>query len=159
MITFDYIYINNIVNEYKGLIYQAKIDNKIDVSEIDLDFNKSSDNPLTYTTSIPSNVEMSLYIGNVYQDGITLKIYNYDESGNYTLLTEGVEVANGYINFTTNGADNYVFTPASLTETNNIFKNFKFILIPLIIIVAIVSVLLLNKRNGKKVKDKNEPLY
>ena len=41
--------------------------------------------------------------------------------GQYTLLTAGVTVQNGYISFTTNGQTNYIITTSTLIEVEGPF--------------------------------------
>lgn len=150
----------NVVNIYNGIKYQVKIDKNINVEELDLSFNQTNSAPLTYTSNIPSNLEMTLFIGDNFTDGTSLRIYTFDGNGNYKLLTEGVSVTNGYITFTTSDTTNYIFTTGVLgVQTKK--DNSLFIIIGVTVAVIILVILLpkLKKKDKKNDINENEPLY
>ena len=152
----------NVTDIYNGLLYQLIFNNKTEYKdEIDTSFNRSSTSPLTYKTSLPENIDVTLYIGDIYQDNIILKVYTYNENGQYTLLTDGVSVTNGYINFTTNGEQNYVFSTNDLINNpNNIinfFKNNKIFII--IIPLTLLIIIILPRLSKKNKKNSNELEY
>lgn len=153
----------NVVNLYNGIIYQAILNENLPDTDLDASFKKTSTSPLTYTTNLPSGTEILLYLEEAFLDGTNVKIYTYDEAGKYTLLTDGITVKNGYINFIANGQKNYVVTLSSLIAEQGpiekIFNKYKNYIIGAIGILIIV-ILLINMIN-KKIKQKvnKEPLY
>lgn len=152
----------NVVNIYNGILYQAVFKNSID-ENIDVDFKKISDRPLTYQTNIGAETDMLLYLEEQFFDDTNVKIYTYDKMGKYTLLTEGVKVLNGYITFTTNGEKNYVITTSTLINEKGPLDKFlskykMYIIGPIIGLILILT--LINYFSKKKAeKEKNEPLY
>lgn len=99
----------NLVNEYGGLLASFKFtQNSIINDDLEVIFSKTNSKNLTYSSNIPANVLITLYLG-VEKD---IKIYNYKD-GNYILL-DTVIPQNGYIEFTSNGSDNYVFSEENL---------------------------------------------
>jgi len=153
----------NVVNIYNGLLYQVLLSNPLDKDRLDLSFKKISDSSLTYSTEIPENNEVTLYLDDVYAEGTNIKIYTYNEMGKYTLLTDGVTIKNGYVTFTTNGEKNYVFTTSPLVLEEGpvdkfISKYKKYFLFGIgILFLIIVIIYVINKKS--KQKNNNEPLY
>ena len=151
----------NLINEEKGLIYQLIIPSSLNDIEINTKLSKTTETPLTYETELPENIQVTLYVGDKYRDGVELKIFTYENIGQYTYLTKGVKVTDGYITFTTNGAKNYVFTNQELIasrKTFNILDYIPFILFGGVVFFLIVYIIL-KKKKSKNVTKTNEPLY
>lgn len=154
----------NVVNEYKGLLYQLKLNANVNPEELDLSFVQTSDTSLTYNTNLPSGIEIMLYLDTtIYEDDTTLKIYTYNENGNYTLLSEGTKKTNGYISFITNGEKNYVVTTQELIREETLFDKIFSLLKPFIIglVIIIIVILLISFIVKQKIKAKKatEPEY
>lgn len=154
----------NVVNVYNGILYQAVISNNLPDTDLNPSFNKINESQnITYETNLPAGTEMLLYLDDKYLDDVSVKIYTYDETNKYTLLTDGVKVKNGYISFITNGQKNYVITTKTLISSNSPITEFInkyktiFIIGILGIVVIIYVINSINKKN--KQKEKNEPLY
>lgn len=153
----------NIVNMSNGLLYQFVLKENLPDTEIDAHITKINDSPLTYNVALPEGTEVTAYIEDTYASGTDVKIYSYDEDSNYTLVTAGIQVQNGYITFTTNGQSNYVITTIDLikeqSEFDKLLNKYKGIIIGIVIgFIAIVAIcILLNKKS--KEKETNEPLY
>lgn len=153
----------HVVNDFNGLIYGLTIPNEImdTIYDFDAEFEQSSEAPLTYTTNLPKDVEVKLYVGDIYPDNLNVKLYTYDEIGRYTLLTAGLTVIDGYITFNTNGQKNYVITTAQLIKNKvSLLKwlqqNFLIILFVLIAIGLIAYVIYI-KVIKKQQPVSNEP--
>ena len=82
------------------------------IYDFDAEFEQSSEAPLTYTTNLPKDVEVKLYVGDIYPDNLNVKLYTYDEIGRYTLLTAGLTVIDGYITFNTSQLGTFVIVEA-----------------------------------------------
>ena len=91
------------------MLYQVVIPHANYDTDLDPTITKTAESPLTFNTNLPSGISLMIYVGDVYSDGTDLKVYTYDEMGEYTDLTTSVQVVNGYVNITTNGQKNYVF--------------------------------------------------
>ncbi len=158
----NYLYYD-VVDTYGGLLYQVKLQNNLPSEDLDISFTKKEGNTLSYTTKIPANNEILLYLEGKYKDGSIVRVYSYEKQGKYTLITDGIKVSNGYITFTTNGESNYIVTTNELIkEESTITKFFNEIKIYLIIgiIALIIIFILISKINKKrKIKESNEPLY
>ena len=101
-----------------------------------------------------------MYIGDNFADKTSLRIYTFDGSGNYKLLTEGVAVTNGYITFNTSDTTNYIFTTGTLgVEPKK--DNSLYIIIGVTVVVIILVIILpkLKKKDKKNDVNENEPLY
>lgn len=153
----------NVVNLYNGIIYQAILSENLPDTDLDASFKKINTSPITYETSLPSGTEILLYLEDAFLDGTNVKIYTYDEAGKYTLLTDGITVKDGYINFIANGQKNYIVTlstlirePSQFEKILNKYKNHILIAIGAIIII-ILLINLINKKN--KQRQSKEPLY
>lgn len=146
----------NVVNKYNAPLYIVKFNNYQTTTSVDASFNKTTLQNSTYKTALPANIDVTLFIGDEFADDTYLKIYTYNEGESQVLLTEGVKVVNGYINFTTNGKIFYSFSPITVTRTKTF--NINQYIIP-ITIVGIVILLLVVILFGKKKKVKNEPSY
>lgn len=153
----------NVTNIYNGLIYRVIISKDINDQKLDLNFQKKENQMLTYQTSIPANQEIMLYVGDDFANGTEVKIYTYDKENEYTHLTSGALVINGYITFQTNGQQNYVFTTKTLIKEYSIgdefiknIRNKALLIIGLGILLLVISKLLSISIAKKKSK---EPLY
>ena len=99
----------------------------------------------------------------MYKDGTNVHIYTYNEEGQYTILTEGSTIKDGYVSFITNGEKNYVITTQSLIKEesffNKLINKIKMILVIgiILVIIIVVVVKIINKKISKKYE--NEPLY
>lgn len=152
----------DIVDTYGGLLYQIKLQNNLPDEDLDLIFKQNEGGNLSYQTNIPKDNEITLYLNEKYKDGNVVRVYSYDKPGNYSLITDGVKVNNGYITFTTDGAANYIITTNSLIdEEGPVTKFFNQIKIYLIIIVIaiIVIIVIISRKKKQKPKEDKEPLY
>ncbi len=99
----------NIVNDYGGLLASFKFDKNSAINEdLELIFSKANSKNLTYSSNIPANVLITLYLDKTKD----VKIYNYD-NGSYSLI-DTVTPKDGYIEFVSNGSNNYVFSEENL---------------------------------------------
>ena len=153
----------DVVDTYGGLLYQVDLYNNLPSTDLDISLTQENANSLTYTTKIPESNNILLYLNDKYQDGSVVRIYSCDESGKYTLITDGYKVNNGYVSFTTNGAPKYIITTQELikeegplTKFINKYKMY-FILGFIVLIVLIIIIKKISKQ--KKIKEQNEPLY
>lgn len=157
-----YLYYN-VVNMSNGLMYQLKLTPGISTSDIDPTFNKTNEGTLTYTTNLPSGIEVLLNIENTYSDGLNLRVYSKDAEGNYNLVTDGVKVVNGYVKFETNGSQNYIFTQNELIKAKGpleqFWDNYGMKIIGGFVIIVIVLLLINFLTKKLEEKEKNEPLY
>ena len=153
----------NVVNIYNGLLYQIALKKNLPDNDFNLLFTKKADNPLSYETNIPAGNEVLLYLDDLFVDNQVVKIYTYNEMGQYTLLTAGVTVQNGYISFTTNGQTNYIITTSTLIEVEGPFdklvKKYGVYIISCIIIVILGFIGFNYYNKKKKAKEGKEPLY
>lgn len=153
----------NIVNMSNGLLYQFIIKENLPDTEIDASIIRVNETPLTYKVNLPKGTEVTAYVEDSYSNDTDVKIYSYDKDYEYTLVTAGVKVQNGYITFTTNGQSNYIITTSNLIEEQSEFdkllKKYGGIIIGVIVaIIAIIAIsVIISKKN--KEKETNEPLY
>ena len=155
------LYVNSLTKS-NALVYQVRLKNfDFDTSEdLDLSF-KQKDN--YYVTNIPSGQEMTLYMGDL--DGVVYKIYTYNEGEPYTLLTEGVSVNNGFINFITNGKTNYIITTQTLihnekTTIDKVLSILKYVGIGfgVLVVILVISKFSKKKKMPGEIKN-NGPQY
>lgn len=100
----------NIVNEFGGLLASFKFDKNSKINDdLEIIFSKTNSENLSYSSNIPSGVLITLYLEDANEN---VKIYNYN-NGNYTLLDTIIPI-NGYIEFMSNGSENYVFSEKPL---------------------------------------------
>jgi len=159
----DKVLYYNVVNIYNGLIYQAKIPKLDEARELDASFKETEEDSGDYYTTLPQGTVMTVYVGDKYDDETNVRIYSYSEGKEYQLVTDGLTVINGYIEFTLNGDTNYIVTLSELIEEKGPFEQFfsnygTIIGASLFIIVIVVMYLvILSKRKAKKLS--NEPSY
>ena len=146
----------NVVNTYNAPLYIVKFNNYQSTTSVDASFNKTTLETTTYKTALPANIDLTLYIGDEFEDDTYLKIYTYNEGETQILLTEGVKVVNGYINFTTNGKIFYSFSPIAVTQKKSF--NINQYIVP-IAIGGVAILLILIILFGKKKKVSKEPSY
>lgn len=153
----------NVVNAYNGLYYQAILKDNLPNHNINANFIKKSESPLTYETELPEGTEILLYLEEMFPDESNLKVYSYNDGGTYTLVTDGVTVKNGYITFTLTGEKNYVITQSALINETGPFKKLIDSYLGYIIggIIVLITIMILAHIISKKreEKEKNEPLY
>lgn len=148
----------NVTNIYGGILYQIRI--KEEVEDLNLSLKRVNTTPLVYEINLPENLDITLYVGDIYKDSM-IKIYTYNEEGNYTLLTEGATIKNGYLHFTTNKEKYYCFTYNSLIKKEDPFSLFwKQYSIPIFILgISVLIILFIFKNRKKNDKVEKEPLY
>lgn len=153
----------NVVNMYTGLLYQVKLPQDMETKDYDLKLNKVSSGDITYSTNLPKDTLLTIYLGDQYQDGTGVQIYSYNEGESYNLITAGVEVMDGYIKIKTNGHKNYIITTRDLIpvedKTSNMFNTI--ITIAVIGVIGALAAMIIPKITKKKNKgtENNEPLY
>lgn len=148
----------NVVNSYNAPLYIVKFNYFAANSVLDVSFTKDEVDKNQYKTSLPSGLDITLYVGDEFENDTYLKIFTNNGAGKEELLTEGVKVVDGYITFRTNGQTSYYFR-ANASSTNISFNYTKFIL-PGIIGGVIILLLLYGLTHlKKKPKQKNESSY
>ncbi len=153
----------NVVNMSNGLMNQVILKNNLPDEDLDVTITKTNNSPLTYQINIPKDNEVKIFIDKAYPDNSTVKVFSYNENGNYTLVTAGVTVKNGYITFDTNGEQYYVITTSDLvkekTAMEKLVSKYQTIIISVIVVIVIVCIVgnILSRRNQEK--ESNEPLY
>ena len=146
----------NVVNEKNGLLYQIVLNKVMNNKEdIDATIVKDKDNPLVYKSSIREGVNLQLYLDTEeFSDGEVIKIYSYNNEGDYSLVDNGAVINNGYVEFKTNGDKYYVFTKQMLIKEDNsikILEQFKdYIMFGIAFVVLIIFVLIVSKIKKKK---------
>lgn len=153
----------NTVNMTNGLLTQVVLQNNLPDTDVDATITQLEGSLLTYNINIPANNEVTIYIEDYYATGTSVRIYSYDEAGQYTLITDGVSVKNGYLTFITNEQKNYVITTSDLmpqqSPIDKILSKYKMhiigAIVGFIVIVTIISIV--NKKREEK--ELNEPLY
>lgn len=149
----------NVIDAYTGLQYQIIIPANTYQSKIDPTITKSSTTPLTFTTSLPTGIEVLINVKDIYPDDAELRVFTYDTLGAYTALTSGVKVVNGYVTFTTNGQANYVLTTQDLIGGN---KKSILSYIPMLFFLALIgggAFYIIKKKKKVETTNTNEPLY
>lgn len=149
----------NITNATTGILYQILIPYGEYQKDINTQITRSVESPLTFTTELPADLSLMIYVGDIYEDGTELKVYTYDEIGVYSDLTTSVKVVDGYVNITTNGQKNYVFSSQNMIgNTFNIMNYLPYIGIGIIILLLLIFINI-KKRKKKDIINTNEPLY
>jgi hypothetical protein len=153
----------NAVTLNNALVYQILVDNPPVDEDIELSFVKQEDKTPTYKTNLKEGYEIMVFVGDVYKDDQPVKVYTYNEKGKYKLLTDGVKVQSGYINFKTNGDEYYVLTTASLIANvgpvTAFFNQYKTLLIGGAIALVVIYIIIKFVKKQNAIKRKNEPLY
>ncbi len=153
----------NVVNMYSGLLYQVKLPGNLEVKDYDMSFTQDKDDSYTYHTSLPKDTDVLMYIGDLYESESNIKIFSVDKDGNYQLVTDGIEVLNGYIEFKLNGDSTYIFTNRQLVNEQGPFdklmSEYGMLIgsILVIIVIVILYVIILSKHKAKKAL--KEPSY
>ena len=153
----------NAVNLNNALLYQVLVENPSAEEDIELSFIRQEDTTPTYKTTLKEGYEVIVFVGDNYKDDQAVKVYTYNEKGKYKLLTDGIKVKSGYINFKTNGDEYYVLTTASLIKNvgpvTAFFNKYKTYLIVGVVALVVIYLLIkiIKKQNAQK--RKNEPLY
>ena len=153
----------NVVNIYNGLLYQAAISKNLNGLEIDASFKETEEGSNDYYTLLPEGTKILLYVGDSFTDGTSVRVYTYSNGTKYKLLTDGLTVINGYIEFTLNGDTNYVITLKELIKEKGpidiFFDRFGTIILVTIFIIVIVVMyfVILNKYRERKAS--KEPSY
>lgn len=159
-------YYNVVDNNNNGILYRLVFNQNINlenIKKLDLSFKEKEKNSLNYETSLPANINVDLYLNNLYLDETNLRIYTYDEGTGYKLLTAGTTVNNGYISFKTDGSKYYLITQRVLIPEDDVitrfFQKYKtfFIVAILGTIILIVLAIIINKKQ-KQIESK-EPEY
>lgn len=149
----------NIENENKGLLFQMIIPYGKYTTDINPTITRSTTSPLTFNTELPADIPLMIYVGDIYGDNTDLKVYTYNEIGNYTDLTTSVKVVDGYVNITTNGQKNYVFSGQTMTAKKfNIIDYLPFIIFGILILFLLIFIIKKNKKK-KEIINSKEPLY
>ena len=146
-----------------GLLTQIILKNNLPDTEVDATITPIEGSNLTYNINIPADNEVTIYVEDYYTTGTSVRIYSYDEANNYTLITDGVSIKNGYVTFTTNGQKNYVITTADLmpqkSPLEKILDKYKMhIIVGIVAFIVMVTIIsIVNKKREEK--ELNEPLY
>ncbi len=153
----------SVINDNKGILYQVIIDNSIaEALEIDATIEKEEKEVLTYNSNVPSGIQVKLYLDTEeYSNGETIKVYSYEEEGNYRIVNEGAVVENGYVTFTTNENHHYIFTKQSLLKgednTIKMLNQYKdYIMYGIFALIAIILILTVSKVSRKKKISKSQ---
>lgn len=151
----------NVVNMYNGLLYQVKLPTEMEIKDYNLKLTKVNSGDIVYSTNLPTNTELTIYLEQKFPNDSSVQVYSYNEGGTYNLITAGLEVKDGYINFETNGDTHYVITTRDLIQiTNESDKIISIIKIALIGgSIGLLAILIIPKLTKKKNKQNNEPLY
>ena len=147
----------NVINNRGGLLYQIVLDkNMNDTNEIDASITRNKENPLVYSSKIKEGVNVFLFLDtDDFSDGEIIRIYSFNEENNYKLVSNNVEIKDGYVEFTTNGDNNYVFTKQMLIKeddaTVKLLKQFKdYIVFGIGFVLIIIVLLSISKLKKKK---------
>ena len=153
----------NVINMYSGLLYQIKLPNNLEVKDYDMGLTQDANDSYTYHTTLPKDTNVIIYLGDLFEDGTNIKIFSKVEDGKYRLVTDGIEVLNGYIEFKMNGDTTYVFTNRQLVKEegplDKILAEYGALIgsIAVIIVIVILYVIILSKYKAKKAA--KEPSY
>lgn len=153
----------NVVNVTKGLMSQVVLKDNLPNEEIDATLYRISDEPLVYEFNLPEKTNVTLNISDIFEN-INVRVYSYNEEGDpYTLVTEGTQVKEGYVTFTTNNQTKYVITTSDLiyeqSASDRLIKNIG--LGALGIFIGAIMIGLISNLISKSIaaKEKDEPLY
>ena len=160
------LYYNVVNNNNNGILYRLAFNKNVNlenIEKLDLSFKEIEKDSLNYETSLPANINVELYLNNLFIDETNLRIYTYNEGTGYKLLTAGTTVNNGYISFKTDGSKYYLITQNILIPEDDIittfFQKYKTFFIVAILgsIVLIILAIIINKKQ-KQIESK-EPEY
>ena len=153
----------NVVNMYTGLLYQVKLPKFMVPKDYDLKLIQENPGDLTYSTNLPENTELTIYVGNQYEDGTGVQVYSYNEGEPYNLITAGVEVINGYITITTNEQKNYIITTSDLisnqSKADKLINTIKTVGVLIVVIALIILIVPKLTKKKNKTEESKEPLY
>lgn len=153
----------NVVNIYNGLVYQARIKDNLPDGDLDASFNRIEEGNITYETKLPKGTNMLLYLGDDFDESTNVRIYSYNEGEKYKLVTDGISVLNGYIEFELNGDTNYIITTAQLIKEQGpiekFFSNNGLIIGVIGAIIAIVLIYMFVLHRHRDKRDAREPSY
>lgn len=146
-----------VIDKNKGILYELKIGKELEeTTEIIPIIKKEEKEALTYNSQIRSGIPITLYLDTEeFSNGETIRIYSYEEEGNYISVNTDAKIENGYVNFVSNGNPYYLFTKQNLLqeEDNSIrlLKQYKdYIIYGIVVILVIIVVLCLSKLSKKK---------
>ena len=146
-----------VVDKNKEILYELKIGKDLEeTTEINPIIKKEEKEVLTYSSQIRNGIPITLYLDTEeFSNGETIRIYSYEEEGNYITVDTDAKIENGYINFTSNGSPNYIFTKQNLfqEEDNSIklLNQYKdYIIYGIVVILVIIVILCLSKLSKKK---------
>ncbi len=152
----------NVVNIYNGLLYQAKISG-VEIADLDATFKEEREGSGDYHTTLPKGTVITLYLGDKYKDETNVRVYSYTDNSGYKLLTDGLTVINGYVEFTLTGDTNYVITLNELIKEKGpiaiLFSKYGSIVGATLLIIVIVVMYLVILRRHKDKKESREPSY
>lgn len=153
----------NVVNIYNGILYQVKLKDNLPDSDFDVSFTQTDQGFPTYETNLPKGTNLLLYLGDYYEDETNVKIYSFEDDGKYELVTDGITIQDGYIEFVLNGSKNYTITTAQLVKERGVIEEFfhkngtLIGAIAFIIVIALGYLIILNRYKDRKAA--NEPSY
>lgn len=131
---------NITVNYYKGdtVIYKWELNGSEfgDISSMDVGISFDTNNKdkiasltnyadnlylnFTYSGDLPSETYVSINVSDKYKDGSILKLYYYDEdSEEITLVSDDLEVKNGYLKFNIKHCSEYILSMSNFMEKDN----------------------------------------
>ncbi len=146
----------NVVNEKNGLLYQVILKKGMEnKKEIDATIEKDKANPLVYKSNIREGVNVVLFLDtDEFSDGEFINIYSYNKEGEYSLVSRGATINDGYVEFKTDGNSYYVFTKQTLVKekdaTIKLLEQFKEYIVFGIAIVVLIIILLVGFRIKRK---------
>ena len=120
-----FVFNYGITNDDGALLYLFKITSDQKEEDINVIVNKLEDKILpTFQVEIPTQIETTIYVGDLYDDNTIVKIYSYNEEGNYFEVTSGSLVAGGYVTFVTNGHKYFIVTTETLINVEKDFMDY-----------------------------------
>lgn len=153
----------NVVNMYTGLLYQVKLPKFMVPKDYELKLLKEDPDSFTYNTNLPENTELTIFVGDQYEDGTGVQVYSYNDGEPYNLITAGVEVINGYVTITTNEQKNYIITTTDLivnqTKMDKLINTIKTVGVFIVIIALIIFIVPKITKKKNKIEESKEPLY
>ncbi len=131
---------NITVNYYKGdaVIYKWEMngENFGDISSMDVGISFDPENKdkiasltnyadnlylnFAYSGDLPSDTFISINVSDKYKDGSIVNLYYYDEdSGEITLVSDNLEVKNGYLKFNIKHCSEYILSMSDFVKEND----------------------------------------